>query len=125
MPAKNHLSPEQKQYLQQNLKWEENGNIRERILILLLGNDGKTQREIAEFLGCSLNKVCYWCVHGDPDNLDSLKDERMKGNHKKATDEYINILLETLEKDPQELGYEFGRWTGQRLAVHLETITGN
>jgi hypothetical protein len=32
------------------------------------------------------------CVHGDPDNLESLKDERMKGNHKKATDKYLEIL---------------------------------
>ncbi|NJK58602.1 MAG: hypothetical protein HC939_22805 [Pleurocapsa sp. SU_5_0] len=42
------------------------------------------------------NKVCYWCVHENPDNLESLKDERMKGNHQKATEKYIEILLETL-----------------------------
>jgi len=124
MPAQNHLSPGQIEKLQKALKDEENGNIRERILILLLLNDGKTQAKIAEFLGCSLNKVSYWCVHADPDNLESLKDERMKGNHRKATDKYIEILLETIDKDPQELGYEFGRWTAQRLATYLENITG-
>ncbi len=57
MPAKNHLTSEQVEKLQKALKVEENGNIRERILILLLLNDGKTQARIAEFLGCSLNKV--------------------------------------------------------------------
>jgi transposase len=124
MPAKNHLTPEQVEKLQKALKEEENGDIRERILILLLLNDGKTQAKIADFLGCSLNKVSYWCVHGDPDNLESLKDERMRGNHKKATDEYIEILLETIDKEPQELGYEFGRWTAKRLATYLESITG-
>ena len=31
---------------------------------------------------------------------------------------------ETIEKEPQELGYEFGRWTAQRLATYLENITG-
>ena len=55
-------------------------------------NDGKTQSKIADFLGCSVNKVSYWCIKGDPDNLESLIDERMKGNHKKATDKYIEIL---------------------------------
>ncbi len=100
MPAKNHLTSQQIEKLQKALKQEENGEIRERILILLLLNDGKTQANIAEFLGCSLNKVSYWCVHGDPENLESLKDERMKGNHKKATDKYIEILLETIEKEP-------------------------
>ncbi len=49
-----------------------------------------------DFLGCSLKKVLYCCVHGDTENLESLKDERMKGNHKKATNKYIEILLETI-----------------------------
>ena len=124
MPAKDHLTPEQKEKLQKALKREGNGDIRERILILLLLNDGKTQQEIAKFIGCSKNKVGYWCVHGDPDNLESLKDERMKGNHQKATEKYIEILFETIEKEPEELGYEFGRWTAQRLATYLEDITG-
>jgi hypothetical protein len=124
MPAKNYLKPEQKEKLQKALKEEENADIRERILILLLLNDGKTQLEIADFLGCGQKKVSYWCVHGEPDNLDSLKDLRMKGNHKKATEEYIKLLLETVEKPPEELGYEFGRWTANRLATYLEEKTG-
>jgi transposase len=124
MPAKNHLNSQQVEKLQRELKDEDNGDIRERILMLLLLNDGKTQAEIAKFLGCSVNKVCYWSVHGDPDNLESLKDERMEGNHRKATQKYIEILLETVDKEPQEFGYEFGRWTGERLATYLEKITG-
>jgi transposase len=124
MPAKNHLKLEQVEKLQQALKQEENGEIRERILILLLLNDGKTQKEIAKFVGCSQNKVGYWCVHGDPDNLETLKDEKMKGNHHKATEKYIEILLETIDKDPQDLGYEFGRWSTQRLSTYLEEVTG-
>lgn len=124
MPAKNHLKPEQKEKLQKALKREQNGEIRERILILLLLNEGRTQQEIANFLGCSKNTVCYWCVQGDPDNLETLKDQRMKGNHSKATEEYIEILLKTGEIEPSELGAEFGRWTAQRLATYLEKKTG-
>ena len=48
----------------------------------------------------------------------------MKGNNQKVTDKYIEILLDAVEKEPQELGYEFGRWTGKRLAIYLEEITG-
>jgi hypothetical protein len=48
----------------------------------------------------------------------------MKGNHHKATDQYIDLLLEIIEKDPQEFGYEFGRWMAQRLAIYLEQETG-
>ena len=46
------------------------------------------------------------------------------GNHKKATEEYINLLLKIVDEDPKELGYEFGRWTAARLAEHLEKETG-
>jgi aromatic ring hydroxylase len=48
MPAKNYLKPEQKEKLQKSLKEEENADIRERILILLLLNDGKTQLSMAQ-----------------------------------------------------------------------------
>ena len=123
MPAKNHLTSKQIEKLQKALKSEKKANIREKILILLLLNDGKTQSKIAEFLGCSVNKVSYWCLKGYPDNLESLIDERMKENHKKTTDNSLKILLETLEIEPQELGYNFGRWTAQRLATYLEKST--
>jgi transposase len=86
-------------------------------------NDGKTQYKIAEFLGCSVNKLSYWCLKGDPNNPESLIDERMKGNHKKATDNYIKILLETIEIEPQKLGSDFVRWTVQRLATYLDKFT--
>jgi len=124
MPAKNFLKIDQKQKLQKALKENGHPDIRERILMFLLLNDGKTQAEIANFLGCSLRKVAYWCVHGDPENLESLVDERMKGNYQKATEEYIKLLLETIEKEPEELGYDFGRWTNARLSTYLEEKTG-
>jgi transposase len=48
----------------------------------------------------------------------------MKGNYKKATEEYINLLLKVIEIEPKEYGYEFGRWTTARLATYLEEKTG-
>ncbi len=86
-------------------------------------NDGKTYREISEFIGCSERKVVKVCVHGDPDNLESLRDGREQGNYKKATPAYIQLLMETIEKAPAELGYEFGRWTAARLATYLASLT--
>jgi|GEM_PF-242209 len=123
MPAKGFLSTEEKSNLQQALKIEEKADVRERILIFLLLNDGKTQQEIADFIGCSLRTVAYWFKQGDPSNLDSLQDGRSKGNYKKVTTEYIKLLLEIIDKEPKEFGYEFGRWTAARLAEHLEKET--
>jgi transposase len=124
MPAKNFLNLETKEKLQIALKEHEHPDIRERVLIFLLLNEGNTQKQIAELIGCSLSKVAYWSVHGDPENLDSLKDERMKGNYRKATSEYIDLLLEVIEIEPEKYGYEFGKWTTTRLATYLEEKTG-
>ncbi len=38
--------------------------------------------------------------------------------------EYIKELLETVDKEPSELGYVFGRWTAERLATYLKEKTG-
>lgn len=123
MPVKSFLTTEQVTKLQTALKESELPHVRERILILLLQNDGKTQQEIAQFLGCSQRTVAYWCMHGEPNKLESLHNKREQESYRKATPEYL-ILLETVDKDPQELGYDFGRWTGERLATYLTEQTG-
>ena len=92
--------------------------------MLLLMNDGKTYREISLFLGCSPRTVVHWCVHADPDNLETIRDRREKGNYHKVTEAYIQLLMKVLEKEPSELGYEFGRWTAARLATYLTEQTG-
>ena len=125
MPIKNFLSGEEKKYLQDALTTEDRPEVRERILIFLLENDGKNYQEIADFLGCSPKTVAYWAVHGSPNNLDTLQDKRRKGNRGKATDEYIKILLEVVDKEPQEMGYDFGRWTGARLSEPIRKRNRN
>jgi transposase len=124
MPAKNHLFQEQKERLLKTLKEHENPYVREKILILLLMNDGKTYQEISDFLNIAYTTVAYWAVHGDPDKLDSLLDGRSEGNFRKVTKEYENLLLEIVDKEPSDYGYEFGRWTSARLATYLEKLTG-
>lgn len=91
-PAKNFLTPEQVSQLQQALKDSHLPHVRERILIILLQNDGKAQHEIAKFLGCSSRTVAYWCMHGDPDNLKTLHNQREYEHYRKATPEYIRPL---------------------------------
>lgn len=64
MPVKNFLSQEQKQRLQQALREEDRPELRERVLMLLLMNEGKTYEQIAWFIGCSqrtvAKRVCTW-----------------------------------------------------------------
>ena len=124
MPAPGYLKRSQRENLLSELKNSNSPQLTQRILILLLMDDGKTYQEISDFLDCGYRTVAYWCVHGDPDNIESLHDQREHGNYRKATDEYIKMLMETLEKEPIELGYEFGRWSTARLATYLGEITG-
>lgn len=124
MPARGFLTPGQQENLQQAVRESADKHLRERALMLLLMNDGKTYQEISTFLGCAYRSVAYWCVHGDADNLESLKDKREQGNHRKVTELYVELLLDVLEKEPSELGYEFGRWSGERLATYMAEQTG-
>ena len=124
MPAKNHLSQEQRERLLKILKEHENPYVREKVLILLLMNEGKTYQEISNFLEIAYPTVAYWAVHGDPDQLKSFLDGRREGNFRKVTKKYEEVLLEIIEKEPAEYGYEFGRWTAARLATYLEKATG-
>lgn len=124
MPAKGFLNFEQKERLQTLVRSNNCPRLREHALILLLQNDGKTYEEIASFIGCGYRTVAHWCVYGDPDNIESLKDKRQEGNYRKATEQYIKLLLEVVELPPHELGYEFGRWTGERLSTYLQQQTG-
>ncbi|GGA30376.1 helix-turn-helix domain-containing protein [Okeania sp. KiyG1] len=124
MPAKDFLSSMQKKRLQKALQEGNCSHFRERVLMLLLLNDGKTYSEISAFIGCSYRTVAYWCVHGDPDQLDSLRDRREHGNFRKATEEYIQLLIEVSKKSPHQLGFECQYWSGERLANYLAEKTG-
>ena len=62
MPVQNFLTLDQVEKLQSALRESELPHVRERLLILLLQNDGKTQQEIGQFLGCSPRTVAYWCM---------------------------------------------------------------
>ena len=56
MPAKGYLSLSQKEKLQLALKTEEDAKVRERILMLLLLNDGKTNPRNSRFSGSFFKK---------------------------------------------------------------------
>ena len=124
MPTSNFLDQKTKQALQKALKSELHAVTRERILIFLLRDDGKTYDEISNLIGCSVRQAWYWSKNGDPKNIESLRDKRKEGNHRKATEEYIDKMAEIIIKEPEEFGYEFGRWTVARLATHMEKETG-
>jgi transposase len=123
MVGKRSLSESQRAELLEALRREPSGLVRERILIVLLRDDGKTYEQIGKFLGCTLKTAARWCNQVNPDDISSFHDGRAQGNHVKATPAYIELLLETVKQEPSEFGYEFGRWTTARLATHMAEQT--
>lgn len=124
MAGQPFLTDPQRKRLQKALRESDCPRFREHALILLLKHDGKTYEEIADFIGCSYRTVAYWCVHGDPDNLETMKDRREKGNYRKADSGYIDLLLKIVHQKPSELGYDSEFWTSGRLAAYLAQKTG-
>jgi len=124
MAGKPFLTDPQRKRLQQALRESDCPRFREHALILLLKHDGKTYEEIAEFIGCSYRTVAYWCVNGDPDNLDTMRDRREQGNYRKANENYIQLLLKIVDHKPEELGCPGDFWTSGRLASYMAQETG-
>ena len=56
-------------------------------------------------------------------SLESLHNKREYEHYRKATPDYIELLLKTVEQ-PSNFNYEFGRWTAKRLATYLTEATG-
>lgn len=123
MPHKDFLTTAQQLALQNVLREKNQSLLRQRALILLLRNDGKTYAEIASFVGCSYGTAAYWATHVDPDNLETLKDQRSRGNARKATPAYRSLLHQVAQTSPETLGLTFARWSTLRLAEYMTQHT--
>ncbi|HEY9829447.1 MAG TPA: IS630 family transposase, partial [Stenomitos sp.] len=100
--------------------------VTERILMLLLMNDGKTYQEISDFIGCSYRSVAYWCVNGDADDLETLKDGRKKGNYRKATGQRshgrVNVMGGVRYHDQKRKCYFIERGNSESFYEQLEQL---
>ena len=63
---------------------------------------------------------CRWQSGG----VEALANQPKSGRPPKADDAYSLALVEVLEKEPSEVGYDFTIWTVERLSAHLEKVTG-
>lgn len=56
--------------------------------------------------------------------IEGLADKPPSGRPRKWNDQYSLALEAAVDKDPQELGYDFTVWTVDWLRLHLEKETG-
>ena len=122
-PNSLYLSEFQRKILQQHLEETQIESYRQRILIMLLADEGKTQKEITQNLNCSAATVRHWTTMART-GLAHQWQEVPIGRPKRINHEYLQRLKELVSQNPQDFGYSFQRWTGLWLSRHLAKELG-
>lgn len=119
-----YLTPFQRKALQKIL--EQEGlpkKYRQRIQIMLLADEGKTQSQICQLVNCSRMTVRHWILvakSGEAHNWNSSP----LGRPKIVDEQYRERLKELMSHSPKDFGYSFRRWTAQWLSKHLAKELG-
>jgi transposase len=112
------LTPFQRKLLQKSLQDDLPEQYRQRIEIILLADEGKSQAQICQALRCSQGTARYWITlarAGQAHNWDAFPI----GRPKNVNDQYLERLKELVSHSPRDYGYPFQRWTAQWLSKHL------
>lgn len=118
MNCNKYLTSSQREYLQSNLKQDLSVYYAKRIQIMLLADEGKSQREICQILGSTSATVRYWMQFLSCGMVDKWKDNPV-GRPPTVSDEYLGRLKELVNNSPRNYGYAFHRWTADWLSKHL------
>lgn len=86
----------------------ENGKMAIRTRIAINKRKGRSDKEVAEFLGVSVPTVSRWWKRFKEEGLEGLKDRERSGRPREV--EYERVR-EALSKDPRECGFEIPAWT--------------
>jgi transposase len=123
-PKNQCLSDFQRKQLQKLLQTPNLPDTHNRcIQIMLLADRGKSQAEICQELGCSTSTASRWILLAKSGQA-HLWREHLRGRPKKIDDEYLDRLHELLAKNPCDYGYDYDRWSGQRLSKQLKKELG-
>jgi transposase len=97
--------------------------LRQRIEIMILADEGKTQSEICHMLGCSATTAGRWILFARAQFAHQWEEDP-PGRPKKISDEYTQRLQELFHSNPRDFGYPFHRWTASWLNKHLTKELG-
>jgi transposase len=113
----------QRQMLQKRLQQDLPESYRQRIEIMLLADEGKTQIEICQTLKCSPATARHW-IHIARTGMAHQWQDCPLGRPKAVNDQYLERLRELACHSPHDYGYSFRRWTGNWLSQHLAKELG-
>lgn len=113
-----YLTPFQRKLLEKSLQENLSKSYRQRVQIMLLASEGKSQTEICQLLGCCSATVRHW-MHIARAGMAHQWQDCPIGRPKTVSDEYVERLKELLTHSPRDYGYSFRRWTVNWLTKQL------
>lgn len=113
-----YLTSFQRKLLQKNLDDDLSWQYRQRIKIILLADEGKSQSQICKAIGCSPGTARHWILIAKSGQAHKWKNHRI-GRPQEINQEYLERLKELVTNSPKEFGYVFQRWTAGWLGKHL------
>jgi len=119
-----HLTEQEMTAVETAIHRDKRPEVRQRCLAIRLLHLDHTPGEVAKMQGVSLPSIYSWINRFRSGGVEELANKGKSGRPLKADDEYTEVLLEVIDKDPSELGYDFRIWTIDRLRAHLEKKTG-
>ncbi|AFZ01509.1 helix-turn-helix domain-containing protein [Calothrix sp. PCC 6303] len=121
--AGKYLTSFQRKFLQKKQQENLSNSYRQRIEIMLLADEGKTQVEICRIVGCCPATARHW-MHIARAGMAHQWQDCPLGRPKAIDSKYIERLQELLAMSPRDCGYGFKRWTVGWLAKHLAKELG-
>ena len=125
-----YLTAFQRKLLQVNLQRELTDKQRQRIEIMLLADEGKTQAQICQELECCQATARHWITMARTNQAHHWQSHPI-GRPTLVHEEYLQRLKQLVTKNPQEVNvpnrdfqYPFKRWTAQKLSQHLHAELG-
>ncbi len=114
----NYLTAFQRKLLQKNLDQDLPKQYRQRIEIMLMADESKTQAQICKTLGCSPGTARHWMLIAQSGQAHKWKESPI-GRPQTINEQYLERLKELVSQSPKECGYVFRRWTANWLSRHL------
>jgi transposase len=112
------LTSFQQKLLQKSLQENLPDSYRQRIEIMLLTDQGKSQTTICRTLGCCPATARHW-MHIARTGMAHQWQDCPIGRPKAINEGYLERLKELVNNSPRDYGYSFRRWTANWLRKHL------
>jgi transposase len=112
------LTPFQRKLLQKSLQDDLSKHYYQRIQIMLLADEGKSQSEICQTVGCSVPMARHWMMIARLGQAHNWQ-QQPPGRPQKVNREYLERLKELVSNSPKDYDYPFQRWTANWLSKHL------